>query len=171
MSHNEKDVIDLRSQVHTVAHDRFAEDFMKYAGDGEKQANEASSTPTAETETAGSTDTNIGAEVANTEHSQNNHKEQKGIEPHSYLWGDEPPKEQPGTTNRRPDIETLSSSAEAINLEDNQDLLSQSFSNFQEAAKTDKALVSQLLKNGQPGKYVTRAQTLLERVKGVAGRS
>ena len=166
--HSEKDVIDLRSQVHLQAEERFIEEFGKYAGE-EKAAKETA--PTSDVETAGSIDTNVDKEVADTNHSQKNHEEQKGIGKPSYLWGSEVPDGKPGTTNRRPDIEALSTSAEAINLEDNQELLERSFSNFGEAKKVDQSTVRELLEAGKPGKYVTRTQTLMERVKGVTGRS
>jgi hypothetical protein len=164
-----KDVIDLRSPSieSSLAHDRFVETFMK----PEKTANEAAATPTSDVETVGSTETNIDNEVATVANTQRNEKEQKGIPQPSYLWGEEPPKDQPGTSNRTPGSETLSTSAEQINLEDNLDLLSNAFSNFGEASRVSKATVSQLFQNGQPGKYIARTQTLLEKVKGTAGRS
>ena len=160
--YSEKDVIDLRSGNEvssTKAHDNFVDGFMK-------TANEAAETPKADTETKGSVETNIDNEVANTNHVQKNETEQLGIPSPIYLWGSPPPKDQPGTTNRRPDTETLSSSAEKINVEDNHDQLEKAFSNFASTSKTDKATVGQLFENGKPGKYVTRAQTLIEKVRG-----
>ena len=170
MTFKPEEIVDLRSQVTPQAHDRFASDFMKFA-------NEAKETPKADTKTEGSVESNIDVEVADTNHISKNHGEQKGICAEGkdgeigYLSGQQPPKDVPLVAGgRSPQYETLSTSAEEINAENTQDLLRRGFSNTEESFKEDKAVIKELFDHARDGKFVTRAQSLMDRVRGKTGR-
>lgn len=182
MTYKDNEIIDLRApslDAQGPSAQKFEEDFMKFAHESEaaKLANEAESTPKAETDTRGTLESNIGNETAQTNHTNLTADETVGMHgddplgTNTYRWGEKPPVVgQPGTTGRRPDIETVSSSAEQINNQDNLDMLARSFNNFSAARQNAQETVSRNLEHGQPGTYVTRSKTLLDKVKGVVGR-
>lgn len=181
MAYKDNEIVDLRSRAldhQGPSHDVFEEAFMKYAHEStakEKLANEAGSTE-ADIDTGGSIESNIDNEVAQTNHTNPTAEETNGMhgdDPlgmNSYRWGEPPPTDKPGTTERRADTETLSSSAETGNNQDNLDMLARSFNQFAESRSNAQEVVSKNLDHGTPGSYVTRSKTLLEKVKGVAGR-
>ncbi len=184
MTYKNEEIIDLRSRA--LDHEgpsasKFEEDFMKFAHEHsaqEKVANEADSTPKADATTEGSLDSNIDNEVAQSNHTNLTAEETPGMHgkdplgTNTYRWSEKPPVEgKAETTSRRDDIESLSSSAEKINNEDNLDMLARSFNQFAEAKRNAQEVVSENLDHGKPGEYVTRSKTLLDKVKGVTGRS
>lgn len=124
----------------------------------------------ADTETKGTIDSNIERPTVGTEHSQAGEKEQKDLPTEGYLWGQDPPADQPAVGKRSPTHETLTDSGEAINAMDNFDLLRRDFTNMDAASNNAKATIEQNFENGRRGSYVTHSQTLLEKVRNVAGR-
>lgn len=180
MPYKDDEIIDLRSSIHVRAEDRFAETFMKFAQPAEKTASESATQPASarsETETAGTLESNVDKDTADINHIGKTRKETNGADSDDPLgmdgnaWGEQPPMGNPATNDRRADTETLSSSAEEGNLDDNYELLRKNFSNMDEASKVDKELIRQRFTNGKPGEYNTRAQTLLDKVRGTTGRS
>ncbi len=93
------------------------------------------------------------------------HGDQKGVPVEGFLWGQEPPKDQPLLGKRSPTHETFTESVEQINRDEQHDLLERAFANFASASATAKAIVAQNLVKGRPGTYVTHTKTLLEKVR------
>jgi hypothetical protein len=177
MTYKPEEVIDLRSRALDAqgpSADRFETDFMKFAH--ESSAQEKLANETSDVETEGSLDSNIDRSTVETNHVNQTAEETNGMtgkDPlgmNTYRWGEKAPEDQPGTSGRRHDAETLSTSAEEINKEDNLDLLARSFNQFTEARRNAQSVVSQNLDHGKPGSYVTRSKTLLEKVQGTTGR-
>lgn len=179
MAYKPEEVLDLRSRAldnQGPSHDTFEASFMKFAEE-EKTANEAKGTPKSEVQTKGSLESNIDNEVADTNHTNPTAKETNGMKTdeglgiNEYRWGEPIPEDKPKTTERRPDTETLSTSAEEGNNQDNLDMLARSFNQFSESRRNAQEVVKDNLDHGKPGTYVTRSKTLLEKVRGTAGRS
>lgn len=156
-----EEIIDLRSSVHTRAEEVFTEAFMKYAQPVEKEAAAAPGGVRPED--------NENNNTSGTNHIGLNAKETKGAPTHS--WGQVPPPSHPSTTERSEENQSLSTSAEEVNTTDNHELLVKNFDQMVEAIRKDKELIRQNFATGKPGEYETRSQTLLERVRGTAGRT
>jgi len=171
MTYKPEEVIDLRSSVHTRAHDVFEESFMKFATEPPPEVKVASESKVmpdgslADPETKGSLETNVDNDTADTNRA--------GLTPHPGRkgdtegmsrthWGEAPELDQPAVKGRRADNETLSTSAEEISAKDSYDYLRENFDQMASASAADKALIRQNFKDGKPGEYVTRAQTLKE---------
>lgn len=180
MAYKDNEVIDLRSRSldsQGPSHDTFEESFMKFAHEHSAKEKLAEEPSKSEVETSGSIDSNIDNSTVQTNHTNPTTEETTGMHEEDplgmvrYRWGEKPPVGQPGTTERRPDMESLSTSAEAGNNQDNLDMLARSFNQFAESRHNAQETVSRNLDHGKPGEYVTRSKTLLEKVKGVTGRS
>lgn len=180
MAYKPEEVLDLRSRAldsQGPSHDAFEASFMQFAEESEKRANEAKSTPKSETQTKGSIESNIDNEVADTNHTNptaeetNGMQHKDGLGNNEYRWGEPPPEGKAETSSRRGDTESLSTSAEEGNNQDNLDLLARSFNQFAEARHNAQEVIKENLDHGKPGTYVTRSKTLLEKVRGTAGRS
>ena len=91
--------------------------------------------------------------------------------PTGYMWSQDIPPDAPSTSGRTPGLETLHSGAEKIVHDETIGMLRRAFTNYQEAAKTDREQMSDLLVNGKPGTYVTRSKTLLTSVRDLTGRT
>jgi hypothetical protein len=91
--------------------------------------------------------------------------------PTGYMWSQDIPPDAPSTSGRTPGLETLHSGAEKIVHDETIGMLRRAFTNYQEAAKTDREQMSELLVNGKPGTYVTRSKTLLTSVRDLTGRT
>lgn len=122
----------------------------------------------------GLVESNLESTIKGTNHMAKGHGEQTGMPQPGItgdLWGQEPTNDPVTTSDREPGREALTQGAEKIHLEENYDLLRRTFDNMDAASKADKALIRQHFANGEPGKYVTRSKTLVEKVRDIAGRS
>ena len=91
--------------------------------------------------------------------------------PDTYRWSQDLPQDHPATTGRKPGLETLTSGSEAISADQNLTMLHRTFENMQEAQRVDRELIAQNFDAAAvKGGYVTRSKTLLEMVRGTAGR-
>jgi len=125
----------------------------------------------ADIETKGSLEQNVETPQKGTEHSQQGAGEQKGVPTEGYHWGQDPFNGKPGIGNRKDAYEVFTDGAEQINVADNHDLLHRIFTNMGPASDAAKATIEQNFSGGRRGHYVTHAQTLLEKVRSVAGRA
>jgi hypothetical protein len=180
MPYKPEEIIDANASVHTRAHDIFEESFMKFATEPPpepKIASESKVMPDgslADPETKGSLETNVDNDTADTSRAgltAHPGKKDSATEGMSRThWGEAPELDQPAIKGRRADNETLSTSAEDISAKDSYDYLRQNFDQMASASASDKALIRQNFKDGKPGEYVTRAQTLKELAGSKLGR-
>jgi hypothetical protein len=73
-------------------------------------------------------------------------------------------------TKERREEEALSTGGEESNVRDGITALDAYLSSTGDTKRHNKAIISQLFENGQPGKYVARERTLVEKVAHVLGR-